>query len=375
MTGAMYAAIAGLKSHMNKLNVIGNNTANVNTYGYKAGRATFQESLYTSIRSGTDGTAQIGGNNPAQIGYGCNMGAINVDMSTGTLVPTGYNLDCMIDGGGFFLVGGKPTVGADGEMGHVDPNSLYLSKVGEFSFDSDGYLVDNYNNVVYGFVPRTGAAGAESEPGALADVNKPEISTQLVPIRLPLQAKRPENDTDPVEGSAIYPGVDADGRNVYDQGGDADSVSNGKTIGCQMDSISISKTGVITGSNDADGSRVVIGYLAMGSVPNPSGLTHINGSYYQAQEGAGDVAVNSFGDVLNGKYLDNVQGADIDDDNPGIPIYGSGSELLSGFLEGSGTDVATEFTEMITTQRGYQANTRIITVTDAMLEELVNIKR
>ena len=56
-------------------------------------------------------------------------------------------------------------------------------------------------------------------------------------------------------------------------------------------------------------------------------------------------------------------------------IVGSDNSLLSGFLEGSGTDLATEFSEMITTQRGYQANTRIITVTDSMLEELVNMKR
>ena len=67
--------------------------------------------------------------------------------------------------------------------------------------------------------------------------------------------------------------------------------------------------------------------------------------------------------------------------NPGagdpvpVRIIGSDNSLLSGFLEGSGTDLATEFSEMITTQRGYQANTRIVTVTDTMLEELVNMKR
>ena len=52
MTGAMYAAISGLKSHMNKLNVIGNNIANVNTYGYKTSRMTFRESMYTTLTAG-----------------------------------------------------------------------------------------------------------------------------------------------------------------------------------------------------------------------------------------------------------------------------------------------------------------------------------
>ena len=107
MTGAMYAAISGLKSHMSKLNVIGNNVANVNTYGYKAGRVTFRETVYTTLTAGSDGTALKGGVNPSQLGYGCNIGTIDLDMSTANAVPTGVNLDCMIQGDSFFLVGDK----------------------------------------------------------------------------------------------------------------------------------------------------------------------------------------------------------------------------------------------------------------------------
>ena len=77
MTGAMYAAIGGLKSHMSKLNVIGNNVANVNTYGYKAQRMTFKESMYTTSRSGSNGGPTAGGNNPSQVGYGCSVGSID----------------------------------------------------------------------------------------------------------------------------------------------------------------------------------------------------------------------------------------------------------------------------------------------------------
>ena len=81
MTGAMYAAIGGLKSHMSKLNVIGNNVANVNTYGYKAQRMTFKESIYTTSKSGSNGGVTSGGNNPSQIGYGCSVGSIDLNMS------------------------------------------------------------------------------------------------------------------------------------------------------------------------------------------------------------------------------------------------------------------------------------------------------
>ena len=69
MTGAMYAAIAGLKTHMNKLNVIGNNIANVNTYGYKTQRAIFSDSIYTTMSAGSDGTTTVGAVNPSQIGF------------------------------------------------------------------------------------------------------------------------------------------------------------------------------------------------------------------------------------------------------------------------------------------------------------------
>ena len=78
MTGAMYAAIGGLRSHMSKLNVIGNNIANVNTYGYKAQRMTFKESIYGTTRSGSNGGVTNGGNNPSQVGYGCTVASIEI---------------------------------------------------------------------------------------------------------------------------------------------------------------------------------------------------------------------------------------------------------------------------------------------------------
>ena len=61
MTGSMYAAIAGLQTHMQKMNVIGNNIANANTYGFKPGVTSFSESMYTSISNSTAGGNQYGG--------------------------------------------------------------------------------------------------------------------------------------------------------------------------------------------------------------------------------------------------------------------------------------------------------------------------
>ncbi len=107
MTGAMYSAVAGLRAHMNALNVIGNNISNVNTNAYKASRYTFLESMYSNMRNGSNGTVQSGGNNPSQVGYGASIGTIDLDMSTKNFTPTGFNGDVMINGNGFFIVGDK----------------------------------------------------------------------------------------------------------------------------------------------------------------------------------------------------------------------------------------------------------------------------
>lgn len=361
MTGAMYAAISGLKAHMQKLNVIGNNIANVNTYGYKAARTTFKESLYTTLTSGSNGTNSVGGVNPSQIGYGCSVGTIDLDMGSGTYMPTGNALDCMIDGDGFFLVGDKPAATDVDEttqtLTKTDPKNLELTRVGNFGIDPQGYLVDGQGRVVYGFVTRS----TGNEPGAV-DASNPDVSTQLVPIRLPLSSK--------TDGSAVFPGVGDDGQNVYDTGEGDSAKTTGETI--TAESISIDPgTGKISAINKADSKQLVIGYIPLANVTNPNGVTHIQGPYYRAGEGAGTCTVGSIGDALSGKYLDNPT-----DTTDAVAIRGTGgAALITSGLESSGTDLATEISEMITTQRGYQANTRIITVTDSMLEELVNMKR
>ena len=374
MTGAMYAAISGLKSHMQKLNVIGNNVANVNTYGYKAARTTFKESLYTTVYSGSNGTTSIGGVNPSQIGYGCSVGTIDLDMSTANYTPTGVDLDCMIDGDGFFLVGSKPNTTGDNRTGleETAAKDLMLTRVGNFKFDSQGYLVDGAGNVVYGFV--TAADGTDGKPNTTAGVvaannNNPSTSTQLVPIRLPLAAKAGGTVA---EGTAIYPGInDTSKMNVYDAAG-ADGKSTGKVI--SVDSVSIDgATGKVTAVNKETDEIVVVGYIALANVSNPAGVSHVQGPYYRAMEGAGDCVAASIGGAVKGNLNNRTTG---DDQNPLIPVQSTGTTaLITGGLESSGTDLATEISEMITTQRGYQANTRIITVTDSMLEELVNMKR
>lgn len=395
MTGAMYAAVSGLKSHMNKLNVIGNNIANVNTYGYKTTRMTFKESMYTTVTAGSNGGETTGGVNPSQIGYGASVGTIDLNMATATYAPTGIDMDCMIDGEGFFMVGTKDIEIEDA----IDISKLNLTRVGDFSVDAQGYICDGAGQVVYGFA--TVQNPTYDPERAISDTNSPTIlSTELVPLRLPLSAAAPdpeEEDQTWQEGEAVYPVLapmdEATGKRSNlaadsvefsaepdEEGGTTSIIANDEDACIQLESISIGKDGKISGINKMTKDTVVVGYIAVASVDNPSGVTHLDGPYYSALEGAGSVRVAVLGGALEGRYLNNKGLFAEDDDELNVVtadaiLNGGTTELRSGGLEASSTDIANEFSEMITTQRGYQANTRIVTVTDSMLEELVNMKR
>ena len=399
MTGAMSSAIAGLKAHMDKLNVIGNNIANVNTWGFKPSRVSFPDSLYTTTSTGSNGTATVGGRNPSQIGYGTSIGSIDLDMSSGQYTVTGRALDTTIQGDGFFLVGDKTT------GGYIDPNdpesmkSLTLTRVGDFGFDPNGYLVDGRGNVVYGFMSVQTPQLDENGDPVTDEEGNPVYTTrvcdQLVPIRYP-----GIDDN----GNIKWPTFDADGRLQDAQKVDADGNPTGETYAkAPIDGVSIDpETGAVIATIAGSDQPVTIGYLAIGKVTNPNGVTHTNGYYYKAQGGAGDLTITSIGNsvadagvhYVNGSILTepdpttgerpNLTPADVDEDAGGTITApptemqvqdAGGTALYTGGLEGSKTDLATEISEMITTQRGYQANTRIITVTDTMLEELVNMKR
>lgn len=345
MTGAMYAAVSGLKAHMDALNVIGNNIANVNTHAYKATRYTFLEALYTNVRSGSNGSAESGGKNPAQIGYGASIGTIDLDMSTKTYSPTGHDTDCMIDGDGFFIMGGKQDgpFTSPGEL-----KNMYLSRLGNIEFDNDGYLKDGQGRIVYGFLNVVGD-GADAN-----NVDNTEPCTKLTAIRLPMAS---DGTDDAKLGSAVYPEAGDDTGDVLD----ATEGVNGRIV---PDSVAIDeKTGRITCTSSA-GETVVVGYIALAKVDNPNGVTHVDGHYYKALDGAGNVHLTSLGGEIESE------------EDAAIPILSAGeTKLVTGGLESSGTNLASEISNMIMVQRGYQANTRIVSVTDSMLEELVNMKR
>ena len=430
MTGAMYAAIGGLKTHMTNLNVIGNNIANVNTQGYKDQRMTFQESLYTTRTAGSNGGVSRGGNNPSQVGYGAQVGSIDLNMSPGTFSPTGRDLDCMIEGDGFFLVGDKNLNIRSAD----DLTKPMLTRVGNFWQDPNGYITDRAGNVVYGFKtvlnPEYNKNATEDEIAQAKEEGRNIgdqyiISTELVPLRLPLAAQEPtvENGGIVMEngkekklwdaGDPVYEmlsgagdfgsrtNVRLDDLAFYDENGKfkTDITGMGTPNGTedetltyngpkpnfndeciQINGLEINEMGAIIGQCE-NGQTVVVGYAAIAKVMSPDGVTHLGGPYYAAQEGSGKITVGAVGGIVGDKYLNNQRVTEDDAGESVVPPLSdalgkcAGTEIQGGGLEASTADMATEFSNMILTQRGYQANTRIVTVTDSMLEELVNMKR
>ena len=307
MVKSMFAAIAGLKTHQSKMDVISNNIANVNTWGYKTRSANFADAMYQNSIQGKGGNNAAGGSggmNTSQVGFGVNMGSISTDFTTGSWSPTGNGLHCMINGPSFFIVGPMQQGAAGVQSTGLKESGLSLSRVGIFSVDNNGYLVDDQGNYVYGY--------RSTNPTA----NPQDTDKELRPIRVP----KDKNTIDDTDGERV-----------------------------KLQSYTIGQDGTIVGVDEA-GTPYTLGKIAVASVENPNGLEQSQGYLYDIGANAGTVVAVQAGNDAVGK-------------------------VLSGYLEMANVDLASEIASMITTQRGYQANSKIITVTDEMLEQLVNMKR
>lgn len=398
LSRAMSSGVSGIQTHQTAMDVIGNNVSNVNTYAFKSSRTTFRDVYYQTISGASNASTAKGGSNPAQIGYGAQVGSIDVLNTRGNFTSTGRSMDCYIDGEGYFVV-------KDGG------GNERLTQVGNFSFDGQGNLVDATGNFVCGYpvdytIGQTLVGGATvnfgQANGNILDGYKLEVkydtsaspktavaansTDKTITVTLPKASATQKDLQNALQASSPAPawtwtgtaptgldvskitvqGVDtvaspapAANSVIVSEGtgsivpGDAHykNVPPEKIVNTYgpLKNISMGSDGSITGE-DANGVIRVIGQLALASVPNPDALTMDGNSYYKAVNNTGTVSY----------------------DHPGASNLGA---LKSGGLSGSNVDLATEFSNMIVTQRGFQANSKIITVSDEMLETLVNMKR
>jgi flagellar hook protein FlgE len=396
---SLFSGITGLRQHQTMMDVVGNNIANVNTTGFKASSVVFEDTLSQILRQAGAPANGLGGINPAQVGLGVQLGTIANNFGQGSAQTTGRTTDLMIQGDGFFVV----------RQGGED----LFTRSGAFSFDSDGRLVNSEGMVVQGWM---GTAGALSTDGPVQDIVLPAGS--LIP---------PIPSTSVTVGGNVSPdtpvgGVLTLGVTIYDEGGNGHALviemtrssadtydvalsENGAAVGT-AGSVTFNPDGSIASSTDptvqltTSGPTVTVsltgatryGGLKSLSVTDADGQAA--GSLEQFRIGPDGTVTGVFS---NGEKLNLAKLALANFNNPGglekigntafrsstnsglaqVGSPGSGGRglLLSSTLEMSNVDLAQEFTNLIIAQRGFQANSRVITTSDEMLQDLVNIKR
>jgi len=420
MMRSMYAGVSGLKTHQTRMDVIGNNIANVNTAGFKASRVTFKEMLSQTLSGAKAPQDNRGGMNPQQVGLGVSLGSIDTNHVQGNLQSTGLGTDLAIQGNGYFIVN--------------NGTQNFYTRAGALTLDENGNLVNASNGyIMQGWLANNGIINTNSPLTGIripiGDTMAPQASTEAVfagnlnaadrvdwtatidiydsqgqKHTLTLKFTHTGNDTDNDNGNdtvndnewnwtATIDGATLGGSNettgTITFGGDGKFASvtgdtfdidfdngtdqiagfrldlsavtqmagdntldglyaDGYSMG-SLESFSIDNAGVITGSY-SNGLTKAIGQIAVANFSNAGGLTRVGDTLFAESQNSGIAQIGAAGTAGRGK-------------------------ISAGTLEMSNVDLAEQFTDMITTQRGFQANSRIISTTDEMLQDLVNLKR
>lgn len=480
MMMSMFSSVSGLKAHQTRMDVIGNNIANVNTVGFKGSRATFQEIFSQTLSSAgaPDALSGRGGTNPMQIGLGMNVDAIDVSMGRGSVQRTESPTDLSIEGEGFFIVrsgnegaynftrAGNFTIDKQGNLVTASGQNVYGWM--KYTYGNEGYEFDtqepiralNLYSDIYNSNKRIIAAKVTTEAVLSGNLDATEIPVSGFGSDPTLLDDLVTDDFDALNPTVSGPdGIPDDGTanltphftvpiNVYDVLGNeykislklwknyvydgtnaADTVAStswryvldggtnstasgaasgyikfdtkGKIINdtdfeviksvtltpnaatgaeafdfnlnlqqlsmyaddssvktTRVDgyppgtlvTFSIGGDGIITGVYD-NGRQQPLGQVALATFENPAGLQKVGSNQFSQTTNSGDFKI----------------AAQPGNDGAGV--------LIPGTLEMSNVDLAKQFTEMIITQRGFQANSRVMTTSDEILQELSNIKR
>ena len=455
MMRSLYSGVAGLKTHQTRMDVIGNNIANVNTTAYKSQSMTFSDLMYqtTQAASGANPTTGVGGINARQIGLGAKTSAIKTAITTqGASQTTNDPFDIMITGDSFFIVN-------NGQNNYFTRDgSFYVDGAGNLAMTSTGYNVMGWKvdpndasaikqdtvsalrvmtteNMTYppeatksarisGIIDKNDT-NVNATAGKIMNLEFYDNQGYKYTAKLSVHStttdgsftvqlddildskgksviKTKDSDAYLSQGNTKYDGTTSAAlefntsngsfKNVgktggtestltlhFDTGtfpsftditidfskcsnlnnngsstvspirGDAKGNGAGRKVG-EMSGIEIQKDGKIYANYDNGCSRL-LGQIAVATFANASGLAKEGDNLYSATQNSGDF------------------------DGIGTDITTGGGYMNTGVLEMSNVDLSSEFTEMITTQRGFQANSRIITVSDTLLEELTNLKR
>lgn len=331
MLRSMYSGISGLRNSQTKLDVVGNNIANVNTYGFKKGRITFKDMVSQNMAGATGSSIVmdannrgVGGTNPRQVGLGAQIASIDTITTQGNLQTTNRTLDLSISGDGYFTV-------TDGG------NTPYYTRAGNFYLDADGNLVSSEGYSLIGRMAigerdqTTGVSNGDPNTNAFDPTNDNPNDKPITDGNRKLFIPSEVSTTQEVaaDGKVSYKVVDP---------------------AIKLKSFSIGQDGSINAIYEGDKQPRKIGQIQVTKFTNTEGLEKVGGNLYTVSANSGDPQ-----EVW--------------------PTSGGSGSIVSGTLEMSNVDLSEEFTEMIVGQRSFQANSRIITTSDEILQELVNLKR
>jgi flagellar hook protein FlgE len=423
MIRSMFTAISSLSLHQKYLDVVSNNLANANTTGYKSSRVLFQDQFSQMLSPGSAPADPLGGTNPTQIGLGVRLGYVSPNFTQGTLQNTGRNMDLGVQGDGFFIYGqdagrrysreGSMDLDAEGYLVNAatglraqgwltGANGIDTNlPIGDIKIDSDQTLAKATESVYFGgnlsaSTPTDGTGsvmvsmGAYDSLGALTTASVKFTRSTTDPLTWDWAI------VDPATGLPDATNGVGDGTITFDANGQLDTTlatnpvvttpvqipgsagsANGGQIALNLDFSKLtmlnsassttvtsqdglpagSVSDVTISSNDGSVSLVYsngltekVGQLALARFTNPTGLVRAEGTAFVTGLNSGDPQI-------------------------GAASTGGRGSIAAGYLEASNVDMAQEFTNMILAQRGFQASSRVITTSDEILQELVNLKR
>ncbi len=386
MIRSLNTGVLGIRQFQTSLDAIGNNLANVNTVGYKAARVDFSDTLAQTLRAPTPDSGGGTGVAGMQVGNGVTVTAIKNEFTQGAVKQTGVRTDLAIAGEGYFLVKDATT------------NQLYASRAGDFRIDKNGFLVTNGGHRVQGNHQLAPAysAGEKAAVGDIA-INVGKYITDISGVTITTGDEILTKDAhgyntgsqvkftgtvptaDPAITTSTVLFVRSLGTNTFSLHDTASNaaagtspvnftaagLSGGYTLsgGATISSYSIGADGKLN-MLLTDGTQYVRAQVLLQDFRNPQALLKEGSNLYSNLATAGAMGINSDSvsdtDLLNGAKA------------PGSTGLG---RIEGGALELSNVDMAREFSNMITTQRAFQANARVISTSDEILQEMMQIKR
>lgn len=338
MLRSLYSGITGMRVNQTKLDVIGDNLANVSTTAFKSSRVTFSTTISQTLTNASAASDNLGGVNGQQVGLGAQIASIDKIMSQGSMQSTSRALDMAIDGTGYFVVAaGEPLTGNDDSVRIVDnglgdittDTSIAYTRDGAFTLDDQGNLLTSNGYRVLGY-----AAATLNDDGTVKSTNIDENGNVYYVESNSSTAIK----DDELVSLKIPDSIDKDGVKVA------------------VKSFGVSSTGLITGVLET-GEVTVLGQLAMASFKNEAGLSSVGNNMYQNTGSSGTAILSSGNNSTTNR------------ESKG---YG---DVLQGYLEMSGVDMTEQFTEMIVATKAFQAAGKMISTGDEILSEIINLKR